>query len=197
MLLLLIFNVVLLLAIILLLILYYNTSKKLNRIVKGKVPTFSDEQEKDVASSGNEKRIEIGEGTMMTVVEERKDLIFFNDKLKFQMGELLKASAEALGHGIIGNSYKAMLHNGPTIVVKRLRDVKPLTKEEFGKTVQLIADLKHPNLLPLHAYYHSRDEKLMLYRYAQNGNLFSRLHGNLHQLGTFFFLNLYISYIIF
>lgn len=185
--LLLIFNVILLLAIILLLILYYNTSKKLNRIVKGKVTTFSDEQEKDVENSGNEKRIEIGEGTTMTVVEERKDLIFFDDKLKFQMGELLKASAEALGHGIIGNSYKAMLHNGPTIVVKRLRDLKPLTKEEFGKTVQLIADSKHPNLLPLLAYYHSRDEKLMLYRYAQNGNLFSRLHGNLHLLGTFFY----------
>jgi len=182
-LLLLILNVVLLLAIILLLILYYNTSKKLNRIVKGHINTFH-EQEKDVETS-IEKRIEIGEGTTMMTVEERKELMFFNDETKFQMGELLRASAEALGHGIMGNSYKAMLNNGPTIVVKRLRDLKPFTKEEFANIVKMIADLKHPNLLPLLAYYHSREEKLMLYRYAQNGNLFSRLHGNLHRLGTF------------
>lgn len=182
---LLIFNVVLLLAIILLLTLYFNTSRKLNRIVKGQIPTPYG-QEKDVEDISSEKKIEIGEGTVMTI-EERKELIFFNDQLRFQMGELLRASAESLGHGIMGNSYKAMLHNGPTIVVKRLRDLKPLSKEEFAKTVQLIADLKHPNLLPLLAYYHSRDEKLMLYRYAQNGNLFSRLHGNLHPLGLFHF----------
>ncbi|WJX22020.1 hypothetical protein P8452_11372 [Trifolium repens] len=174
-LLLLILNVVLLLAIILLLILYYNTSKKLNRIVKGHIYT-SHEQEKDVETSINVKRVEIGEGTTMMTVEERKELMFFNDETKFQMGELLRASAEALGHGIMGNSYKAMLNNGHNIVVKRLRDLKPFTKEEFAKIVKIIADLKHPNLLPLLAYYHSRDEKLMLYRYAQNGNLFSRLH---------------------
>ncbi|KAH1051798.1 hypothetical protein GYH30_021610 [Glycine max] len=106
----------------------------------------------------------------------RKELVFFDDKAKFQMGELLRASAEALGHGILGNSYKAMLNDGSTIVVKRLRDLKPLSKEEFAKILNVIADMKHPNLLSLLAYYHSRDEKLMLYRYAENGNLFSRLH---------------------
>jgi hypothetical protein len=195
-LLLLILNVVLLLAIILLLILYYNTSKKLNRIVKGHIYT-SHEQEKDVETSINVKRVEIGEGTTMMTVEERKELMFFNDETKFQMGELLRASAEALGHGIMGNSYKAMLNNGHNIVVKRLRDLKPFTKEEFAKIVKIIADLKHPNLLPLLAYYHSRDEKLMLYRYAQNGNLFSKLHGNFHQLGLFFsYSNLYLSFLL-
>lgn len=185
-LLLLILNVVLLFAIILLLILYYNTSKKLNRIMKGHINNMSYEQEKDVETS-IEKRVEIGEGTTMMTVEERKELMFFSDETKFQMGELLRASAEALGHGIMGNSYKAMLNNGPNIVVKRLRDLKPFTKEEFAKMVKMISDLRHPNLLPLLAYYHSRDEKLMLYKYAQNGNLFSKLHGNLHQLGPFWF----------
>lgn len=182
---LLIFIVVLLVAIILLLIMYYKTSRKLSKIVNRQVPAV-EEKEKDVEFSA-EKKIAIGEGTMMTV-EDRKELVFFNDKLKFQMGELLRASAEALGHGIMGNSYKAMLNDGSTIVVKRLRDLKPLTKEEFERIVQVIANLKHPNLLPLLAYYHSRDEKLMLYRYADNGNLFSRLHGNLHHLASYSFL---------
>ncbi|KAL2342108.1 hypothetical protein Fmac_010048 [Flemingia macrophylla] len=169
-----ILNVVLLIAIVLLLLLYYNTSRRLNQIVKGQIPTVI-QKENDVEISVD-KKIEIGEGTMMMAVEERKELIFFNDKHKFQMGELLRASAEALGHGILGNSYKAMLNDGPTIVVKRLRDLKPLSKEEFAKILNMIADTKHPNLLPLLAYYHSREEKLMLYRYAENGNLFSRLH---------------------
>ncbi|KAK7412129.1 hypothetical protein VNO78_03577 [Psophocarpus tetragonolobus] len=171
-----IINVVLLLAIILLLMLYYNTFTKLNKIVKGQQTPTVNEKESDVEMSAD-KKMEIGEGTVMISVEERKELIFFNDKPKFQMGELLRASAEALGHGILGNSYKATLHDyGPTIVVKRLRDLKPLTKEEFAKILNVIADMKHPNLLPLLAYYHSRDEKLMLYTYAENGNLFSRLH---------------------
>ncbi|XP_047176128.1 probable inactive receptor kinase At2g26730 [Vigna umbellata] len=169
-----IINVVLLLAIILLLLLYYNTYTRLNKIVKGQIHTVI-EKEDDV-EIGVEKKIEIGEGTVIMTVEERKGLIFFNDSQKFQMGELLRASAEPLGHGILGNSYKAMLNSGSTIVVKRLRDLKPFTKEEFEKIVNAIADMKHPNLLPLLAYYHSRDEKLMLYSFAGNGNLFSRLH---------------------
>ncbi|KAK7302516.1 hypothetical protein RJT34_13407 [Clitoria ternatea] len=172
----LIFNVVLLLAIILLLMLYFNTARKLSKIVKGQVLTVKEKENDDMEISVDHKKIEIGEGTMMMKVEERKELMFFNEKQKFQMGELLRASAEALGHGIMGNSYKAMLNNGSTIVVKRLRDLKPLTKEEFAKILHQIADLKHPNLLPLLAYYHSIEEKLMLYRYAENGNLFSRLH---------------------
>jgi len=134
---------------------------------------------------------------MIMTVEERKELIFFNDKPKFQMSELLRASAEALGHGILGNSYKAMLNSGSTIVVKRLRDLKPFTKEEFEKILNAIADMKHPNLLPLLAYYHSRDEKLMLYTYAANGNLFSRLHGDLHQLLLHFFSLLLCTLVIF
>ena len=182
---LLILNVVLLLAIIVLLILYYNTARKLNKMMKVKILKAED---KDVESSV-EKKIEIGEGTRMTV-EERKELIFFKDKPRFQMGQLLRASAEALGQGIMGNSYKAMLHDGPTIVVKRLRDLKPLTEREFATQLSLIAGLQHPNLMPLLAYYHSRDEKLLLYRYAENGNLFSRLHGNLPQLASplFYFI---------
>ena len=83
---LLILNVVLLLAIILLLLLYFNSTRKLKNIVKGQIPSYKEEG-KDVEISVD-KKIEIGEGTIMTV-EERKELIFFSDKPKFRMGELL------------------------------------------------------------------------------------------------------------
>ncbi|KAL4331315.1 hypothetical protein HN51_038070 [Arachis hypogaea] len=184
--LLLILNVVLVLAIILLLMLYYNTARKLNKMMKlqqqdpnnKKCIVVKKEVEKEdiEESSGWEKKIEIGEGTKMRV-EERKELMFFNgNKTRFEMGQLLRASAETLGQGMMGNSYKAMMHDGPTIVVKRLRDLKPFSEKEFEALLRVIAGMQHPNLLPLLAYYHSRDEKLLLYKYAQNGNLFSRLH---------------------
>ncbi|KAL6269710.1 hypothetical protein ACE6H2_026621 [Prunus campanulata] len=106
----------------------------------------------------------------------------------FEMADLLKASAVGLGKGIFGNSYKAeitMTNNGvaggrqvkQAVVVKRLRDLKPLVNEEFTKPLRLIANLKHPNLLPLLAYYLSKDEKLLLYKYVPNGNLFNRMFG--------------------
>lgn len=172
---LLIFNVALLFAIILLGYLYFNTAKKLNKMMKRQQLHI----DKNVVETVD-KNVEMGNHQVqepVMAVEERKELVFFKDEPKFQINELLKASAEALGQGIMGNSYKAMLHGGPSIVVKRLRDLKPMTREEFAKQLNLIADLKHPNLLPLLAYYHTKNERLLLYRYAEKGNIFYRLHG--------------------
>lgn len=75
------------------------------------------------------------------------------------------------------NSYKALLEGRAPVVVKRLRDLKPLSTEELRKQLLVIADQKHPNLLPLLAYYFSNDEKLLVYKFAGNGNLFNRIHG--------------------
>ncbi|XP_022984210.1 probable inactive receptor kinase At2g26730 [Cucurbita maxima] len=104
-------------------------------------------------------------------------LIFMEEGENFQLGDLLKASAEGLGKGIFGNSYKAMLEGRSPIVVKRLRDLKPLSVDEFMKQVQIIAKKRHPNLLPLVAYFYTKEEKLLLYKYAEKGNLFDRIHG--------------------
>ncbi|KAI9103504.1 hypothetical protein K1719_023127 [Acacia pycnantha] len=169
-----IFNVILLLAIILLAYFYYKTAKKLNNIMKQQIPINKDVMETTIDKVEMRDR----QSSVVMAVEEKKELIFFTDEPKFQMNELLKASAEGLGQGIMGNSYKAMLNGGASIVVKRLRDLKPMTRDDFAKQLHEIADLKHPNLLPLLAYYNSRDERLLLYRYAEKGNLFFRLHGN-------------------
>ncbi|MCL7028585.1 hypothetical protein MKW94_010620 [Papaver nudicaule] len=45
--------------------------------------------------------------------------------------------------------------------------------------MKLISGLKHRNLLPLLAYYYSKDEKLLLYKFTPNGNLFNCIHGNI------------------
>lgn len=95
----------------------------------------------------------------------------------FDMSDLLKASAEGLGQGTFGNCYKAMMEGKPVVVVKRLKNLKPMTDDEFSKQLSVIANLNHPNLLPLLAYYNKKDEKLLLYKYVERGNLFDRLHG--------------------
>ncbi|PON39081.1 Tyrosine-protein kinase [Trema orientale] len=116
---------------------------------------------------------------------ERGKLVFIHgddedDKREetFKMGDLLKASAEGLGKGTSGNCYKAMMEGKPVVVVKRLRNLKPLTEEEFAKQLLLVANhQRHPNLLPVLAYYHSKNEKLLVYEYVAKGNLFNRIHG--------------------
>lgn len=36
----------------------------------------------------------------------------------------------------------------------------------------------HPNVIPLRAYYYSKDEKLMVYDYSTADNFSKLLHGN-------------------
>ncbi|XP_019171827.1 PREDICTED: probable inactive receptor kinase At2g26730 [Ipomoea nil] len=107
---------------------------------------------------------------------ERGKLTFLDSDLRIELDDLLKASAEGLGKGNFGNCYKAMLEEGPTVVVKRLRDLRALSREEFVAHVKSIAQNKHPNLLPLLGYYYAKDEKLLLYKFAPNGNLYTRIH---------------------
>lgn len=94
------------------------------------------------------------------------------------LDDLLKAPAEGLGTGIFGNSYRAKVEEWMGgVVVKRLKNLKPLSNEEFTRQINVVAHYNHPNLLPLLAYHYSKEEKLMVFRYAQNGNLFNRIHG--------------------
>ncbi|KAL2547120.1 Serine/threonine protein kinase [Forsythia ovata] len=54
----------------------------------------------------------------------KKGLVFVGKKdLKFDLDDLLKASAEVLDKGTFGTAYKAVLETCMAIVVKRLRDV--------------------------------------------------------------------------
>ncbi|KAL9399384.1 hypothetical protein Peur_008345 [Populus x canadensis] len=55
---------------------------------------------------------------------ERNKLVFFEGGIySFDLEDLLRASVEVLGKGSVGTSYKAVLEEGTTAVVKRLKDV--------------------------------------------------------------------------
>ncbi|KAM1348525.1 hypothetical protein ACFX2F_002701 [Malus domestica] len=195
-------DVAALVVVILLFLLYYKKSQKLKKMMKQlemNKSASTNQDEKGEVGDDKDKRIEEGrqDQTMKAAEVEGQDqhkrgkLEFVqphgaDDHQIFEMGDLLKASAESLGNGIFGNSYKAeivTMNNvagnqiKQSVVVKRLRDLKPLVSEDFTKQLQVIASLKHPNLLPLLAYFFSKNEKLLLYKYIRKGNLFNRLFG--------------------
>ncbi|XP_077236826.1 pollen receptor-like kinase 4 [Tasmannia lanceolata] len=101
-----------------------------------------------------------------------------NDKKRFELQDLLKASAEVLGSGGLGSTYKAVLLSGPSMVVKRFREMNGVGKEEFEEHMRRLAGLRHPNLLPVVAFLYRKEEKLLVSEFVENGSLVHLLHGS-------------------
>lgn len=112
-----------------------------------------------------------------TTATDRSKLVFFDRRKPFELEELLRASAEMLGKGCLGTVYKAVLDDGITVAVKRLKDANPCPRKEFEQYMDVIGKLKHPNMVKLRAYYYAKEEKLLVYDYLPNGSLHSLLHG--------------------
>ncbi|KAM7509444.1 hypothetical protein LguiA_019897 [Lonicera macranthoides] len=109
---------------------------------------------------------------------DRNKLMFFDGGIySFDLEDLLRASAEVLGKGSVGTSYKAVLEEGTTVVVKRLKDVV-VSKKEFDTQMEVLGKVKDENVVPLRAYYYSKDEKLLVYDYMPAGSLSALLHGS-------------------
>ncbi|KAK6935479.1 Leucine-rich repeat-containing N-terminal, plant-type [Dillenia turbinata] len=104
-------------------------------------------------------------------------LVFFPGcNYVFDLEDLLRASAEVLGKGTFGAAYKAILEDATTVVVKRLKDVS-VGKRDFEQQMEIVGSIKHENVVELRAYYHSKDEKLMVYDYNSLGSVSALLHG--------------------
>ncbi|CAO2820328.1 unnamed protein product [Amaranthus hypochondriacus] len=107
-----------------------------------------------------------------------KTLVFFGKGPRvFDLDELLRASAEVLGKGNYGTTYKAALDNGVAVAVKRLKDVTA-TEKEFKEKMEEIGKIEHENIVSLRAYHCSANEKLLVYDYFPMGSLSALLHGN-------------------
>ncbi|XP_051148312.1 probable inactive receptor kinase At1g48480 [Andrographis paniculata] len=104
-------------------------------------------------------------------------LIFFGDDVEvFTLEELLRASAEVIGKGTVGSTYKAYFDSGVEVIVKRLKFVS-LSEENFRSKIEEVGALVHDHLEPLRGYFYGRDEKLLLYEPMPNGSLARHLHG--------------------
>ncbi|OWM75573.1 hypothetical protein CDL15_Pgr021737 [Punica granatum] len=69
--------------------------------------------------------------------------------------DMLRASAEVLGKGLLATSYEAYLEDGPMIVVKMLKLAKVATTE-FEKLIEQISSIRHKNVATLRAYLLNR-----------------------------------------
>lgn len=119
---------------------------------------------------------------------ERNKLVFFEGGVySFDLEDLLRASAEVLGKGSVGTSYKAVLEEGTTVVVKRLKDVAA-TKKDFEMQMEALGKIKHENVVPLRAFYYSKDEKLLVYDFMADGSLSALLHGTFASPSSFPFI---------
>ncbi|WOK92693.1 pollen receptor-like kinase 4 [Canna indica] len=113
-----------------------------------------------------------------TPKKEQGKLSFLTDSRgHFDLKDLLRASAEVLGSGNFGSSYKASLVNGPAVVVKRFKEMNAVGREDFQEHMRRMGRLCHPNLLPLVAYYYRKEEKLLITDYTAGGSLAHMLHG--------------------
>lgn len=98
----------------------------------------------------------------------------------YTLDQLMRASAELLGRGSMGTTYKAVLDNRLIVCVKRL-DASKLagtSNEMYEQHMESVGGLRHPNLVPLRAYFQAKEERLLIYDYQPNGSLFSLIHGS-------------------
>lgn len=99
----------------------------------------------------------------------------------YTMDQLMTASAELLGRGTVGTTYKALLDSRLIVTVKRLDAIRlaGVGREKFERHMESVGALGHPNLVPLRAYFQAKEERLLIYDYLPNGSLSSLVHGKL------------------
>ncbi|KAG8080019.1 hypothetical protein GUJ93_ZPchr0007g5905 [Zizania palustris] len=106
-------------------------------------------------------------------------LVCFEGGEELKLESLLKASAEVLGKGVSGSTYKAVLDDGIVVAVKRLSALQfPCRSKAFDRLMRLAGRLRHQHVVSLRGYCDSNGERLLVYDYLPNGSLLSLLRGN-------------------
>ncbi|TVU16370.1 hypothetical protein EJB05_39929, partial [Eragrostis curvula] len=110
---------------------------------------------------------------------ERSGCLTFcaGEAASYSLEQLMRASAEVLGRGSVGTTYKAVLDGRLVVIVKRLDAAKigpaALEAEAFEQNMDAVGRLRHPNLVPLRAFFQAKEERLLVYDYQPNGSLYS------------------------
>lgn len=82
-----------------------------------------------------------------------------------------------LGEGGFGSVYWGQLWDGSQIAVKRLKVWSDKAEVEFSVEVEVLARVRHKNLLTLRGYCMEGQERLIVYDFMPNSSLLSHLHG--------------------
>lgn len=104
------------------------------------------------------------------------ELVFFvEEHEKFKLEDLLESAADLQRKTLCTSLYKVMIQkNNIVYAVKRLKKLQ-VSSMEFVESMNRVGMLKHTNVLPLVGYNSTHDEKLLIYKYQQNGSLLSLL----------------------
>ncbi|VVB00437.1 unnamed protein product [Arabis nemorensis] len=82
-----------------------------------------------------------------------------------------------LGEGRFGSVYWGQLWDGSQIAVKRLKAWSSREEIDFAVEVEILARIRHKNLLSVRGYCAEGQERLIVYEYMPNLSLVSHLHG--------------------
>lgn len=145
-----------------------------------KAPSFLSLQPENADSESFEAKKHIS--PQQTRVIKSGNLVFCSGEEElYTLEQLMRASAELLGRGTIGTTYKAVMANQLIVSVKRLDACKTAitSGEAFEQHMECVGVLRHPNLVPVRAYFQAKQERLIIFDYHPNGSLFNLIHGNL------------------
>eukprot|EP01018_Ginkgo_biloba_P006851 Gb_34421 [translate_table: standard] len=111
---------------------------------------------------------------------QRSGILMFcgGEAQMYTLEDLLRASAEIMGRGTVGTTYKAVMENRLIVTVKRLKNSNRMSREEFERHMEMVGKLRHQNIVSLRAYFQAKEERLLVYDYHPNGSLFSLIHGS-------------------
>uniref|UniRef100_J3N3N5 Protein kinase domain-containing protein n=1 Tax=Oryza brachyantha TaxID=4533 RepID=J3N3N5_ORYBR len=139
--------------------------------VSGDIKDKAEQAGNKVSGSGS-RSTESGKGAA--------ELQFFRpEKASFGLDELFQSTAEMLGKGRLGITYRVTLNAGPAVVVvKRLRNMGHVPRKDFAHTMQLLGKLRHENVVEVVACYFSKEEKLVVFEHVPGCSLFQLLHEN-------------------
>lgn len=121
---------------------------------------------------GKERR---GEG-LGDIIEE---LIRFEGAEDLSVNDILEAPGEVIGKSSYGTLYRASLLTPNSLALLRfLRPACTLRMKELLPVIELLGSLRHPNLVPLCAFYAGpRGEKLMVHPFFRLGSLAQLIRG--------------------
>ncbi|KAH0463366.1 hypothetical protein IEQ34_007948 [Dendrobium chrysotoxum] len=130
-----------------------------------------EERFKQVADSGHLETA----GSKLVILFKNKD------KQELSISDIMKATgnfdqSNIIGCGGFGLVYKAMLPDGSKVAIKRLSGDYGQMDREFQAEVETLSRAQHENLVLLQGYCKIGNDRLLIYKYMENGSLDYWLH---------------------
>ncbi|KAL4575987.1 hypothetical protein LXL04_012075 [Taraxacum kok-saghyz] len=117
-------------------------------------------------------------------VEMKGDLIRFEGGEDLTCFDILDAPGEVIGKSSYGTLYRANLMSDSVLLLRFLRPACCTVKvQDVMHVVQVLGAIRHPNLVPLSAFYSGpRGEKLLVHPFYRRGNLAQFIRDDVSEL---------------